>query len=68
MTVEVVTDRDGEEANSSLEKEEMLRHESFPTNNSDQYYELPTAAKAHPCDTDQAGERALFSQSVEQAP
>jgi len=36
-TVEALTDRDGKQANTSLEKEEMLRHESFPPNGGDQY-------------------------------
>jgi len=29
-TVEALTDKEGKQANTSLEKEEMLRHESFP--------------------------------------
>jgi len=37
-TVETSTDRDGKQAITSLEKEEMLRHESFPSNNGDQFY------------------------------
>jgi hypothetical protein len=37
MTVEDLIDRDGKQANTLLEKEEMLRHESFPPNDSDQY-------------------------------
>jgi hypothetical protein len=43
MTVEALTDRDGKQANTSLEKEEMLRCESYPPNDGDQYYELPPA-------------------------
>jgi len=35
-TVEALTDRDGKQANTSLEKEEMLRHKSFPPNDGDQ--------------------------------
>ena len=38
MTVEAFTDREGKQANTSMEKEEMLRHESFPPNDGDQYY------------------------------
>jgi hypothetical protein len=30
MTVEALTDREGTEANTSLEKDEMLRHASCP--------------------------------------
>jgi hypothetical protein len=51
-----------------LEKEEMLRHESFPPNDGDQYYELPRAGSAHTRVTEQAVERALYSQSVKKAP
>jgi hypothetical protein len=35
-TVEALTDRDGNQANKSLDKEEMLRHESFPPNDGNQ--------------------------------
>jgi len=68
MTVEALTDRDAKRANTSLEKEEMLRHECFPPNDSDQDYELPPAGSAHTRVTDQAVERALYSQSVKKAP
>ena len=60
--------RYSKQANTSLEKEEMLRHESFPPNDSDKYYELPPAASAHTRVAEQAAERALFSQSVKKAP
>jgi len=36
-TVDALTDRDGKQANTSLEKEEMLRHQSFPPKDSNQY-------------------------------
>jgi len=68
MTVEALTDREGKQANTSLEKEEMLRRESFPPNDDDQYYALPAAGSAHTRVTEQAVERALFSQSVKKAP
>ena len=68
MTVEALTDREGKQANTSLEKGEMLRHESFPPNDGDQYYELPPAGSAHTRVTEQAVERALYSQSVKKAP
>jgi len=45
--MEALTERDGNQGNTSLEKEEMLRHESFPLNDGDQYYELPPAGSAH---------------------
>jgi hypothetical protein len=46
----------------------MLRRESFPPNDNDQYYELPPAGSAHTRVTEQAVERALHSQSVKKAP
>jgi len=46
----------------------MLRHESFPLDGFDQYYELPPAGSAHTCLTEEAVQRALFSQSVLKAP
>jgi hypothetical protein len=67
-TMEALTDRDGKQSNTSLEKEEMLRHESIPPNNGDQYYELPPAGSVHTRVTEQAVERALVSQSVKNSP
>ena len=67
MTVEALTDREGKQANTSLEKEEMLRHKSFPPNDGDQFSELPPAGSAHTCVTEQAVERALYCQSVKKA-
>jgi len=67
-TVETLTDREGKQANTIAEKKEMLRGESFPLNDGDQYYELPPASQAHECITEQSVERALFSQSVKKAP
>ena len=67
-TVEAVTDRESEQANTSSEMEEMLRHDSFLPNDGDQYYELPPAGSAHSRVTEQAVERAFFSQSVKKAP
>jgi len=68
MTVEALTDRDGKQANTIAEHEEMLRPESFPLNEYDQFFELPPAGEAHQSITEHAAERALFSQSVRQAP
>jgi hypothetical protein len=68
MTVEALTDRDGKQANTSLEKEGMLRHESFPPNGGDQDYGLPPAGSAYTRVTEQAVDRAIFSQSVKKAP
>jgi hypothetical protein len=39
MTVEALTDREGKQANRSLEQEEMMGRKSFPPNDDDQYYE-----------------------------
>jgi hypothetical protein len=64
MAVEALTDRERNQANMSQEKDQMLTRESFPPNNDDQYYELPSAGNAHTCVTEQAVEQALFSQSV----
>jgi len=64
-TVEALTDREGKQANTTIEKEEMLRGESFPLNDDDQYYELPPAGSAHTKVTEKAVERALYLQSVE---
>jgi len=68
MSVQALPHRDGNQANTSLEKEEMLKHKSFPPNDGDQYYELPPAGSTHTHVAEQAVERALFSQSVKQAP
>jgi len=67
-TVEALTDRERMQANTIAGKEEMLRGESFPLNDGDQYYELPPAGQAHECITEESVERALFSQSVKKAP
>jgi hypothetical protein len=56
------------DANTSLEKEEMLRRESFHLNDDDQHYELPTVGCAHTCVTKEEVERELFSQSVKKSP
>ena len=40
-TVEALTDREGKHAYTSLEKEVMVRRESFPPNDDDEDYELP---------------------------
>ena len=67
-TVEALTDREEKQTNTIAEKEEMLRGLSFPLNDGDQYYELPSPCQAHECITEQIVERALFSQSVKKAP
>jgi len=59
--VEAQTDREGKQANTLLEKEEMLRLESVPPNNDDEYYERPPAGSAHTRVTEQTVEQALYS-------
>jgi hypothetical protein len=54
MTMEALTDGEGKMANTATEKGELLRRESFPPNNNDQYYELPPAGSAHTRVTEQA--------------
>jgi hypothetical protein len=68
MTVEALTDRECKQGNTSHEKEEMLRRESVPPNDDDQYSELPPAGSTHTSVTVQAVEQAVFSQSVKKAP
>ena len=67
MTMEFYTYREGKQGTTPLGKEEMLRHESFPPNDSDQYYELPLAGCAYTRVTGQAVERALYSQLAKKA-
>jgi hypothetical protein len=67
-TVEALTDRDARQENAATEIEVMLRCESVHPNDNDQYYELPAAGSLHTRATKQAVERALYSQSVKQAP
>jgi len=67
-TVEALTDREGKPANTAIEQEEMLRLESFPLNDDDQFYELPPAGSADMKVTEKAVERAPYSQSVKKAP
>jgi hypothetical protein len=55
-------------SNTSQEKEEMLRRESFPPNDDDKYYELPSGGSPQTCVTEEAVERAVLSQSVKKAP
>jgi len=56
VTVGALTEMEGKQANTILEEEEMLRRESFPTNDNKQYYKLPPAGSAHTHVTEQAVE------------
>ena len=53
-TVQALTDSDGKQAITSLEKVEMLMHESFPPNDGDQYYQLPPVGSGNTHVTEQA--------------
>jgi len=66
--VEALTDRDGKQANTITEKEDMLRRESIPPNEQEQHFELPPAGQAHQSVTEQAVERALLAQAAGKAP
>jgi len=63
MTAEALTDREGKLGNTSLDKEEMLRHESFPPNDGDHYYELPPAGSTHTSLSKQSSEPCILSLS-----
>jgi len=54
MTVEALTDSEGNQANTATENELMLRCESFPRKDNDQYYELPPSGSTHTRVTEQA--------------
>jgi hypothetical protein len=68
MTMMALTDRDWKQENRIAEMEDMLRRESFPPNEYDQYFELPSVGQAHQSVTEQVVDRPLFSQSVKQPP
>ena len=50
-----------------MPKRRKCSEESFPLNDWDQYYELPPAAQAHKCTTEQSVEQAMVSQTVKKA-
>jgi len=66
--MKALTDGEGKQANTILEKEEMLICRSFPPDDDNQYYQLPPAGHAHTPVTKQAVERALYSQSMKKGP
>jgi hypothetical protein len=65
--VEALTDSDGKQANTISEKEEMLRQESFPQNEHNQYFEMPPAGHAHQSVAEEVVKEDLFAQSVGKA-
>ena len=54
--MEALTDREGKQANTIAGEEEMIRGESFPPNNGDQYYDLPPVGHSHKLITEQSVE------------
>ena len=66
-TVEALTDREGKKAKTSMQEEEMLRHECLPLDDDDQYYEVHPSGSAHPRITEEAVQQAPFSRSVKKA-
>jgi hypothetical protein len=66
-TIVASTGREGKQANTMAEKEKMLRGESIPRNDGDQYYEQPTVGQGQELITEQLVERALYSHSVKKA-
>jgi len=67
-TVEALTDGEGKQANTAMEKEEMLILESSPPNDNCQHYEEPPAESPLTHVTKQAVKRAIYSQSVQETP
>jgi len=67
-TVEALTDREGNQANTLAEQEKLLRGESFPMNDGDLYYAIPPVGQAHERITKQLVDRALFTRSLKKAP
>jgi hypothetical protein len=65
--MEALTDREGKQANTIAKKEKMLRGDTFPLNDGEQYYELLPAYPAHECITEKSVEQALFSKLVKNA-
>ena len=68
MTVDASPHTDWKQPNTIAGKEEMLRRESFPLKEYDQYFELPAAGQAHLSLTEQGVKRTLFLPSVKNDP
>jgi hypothetical protein len=43
LTVHALPDQDGQQANTAMEKEKIVRHQSVPMNDNKQYSKLPPA-------------------------
>jgi len=56
----VLSKSEGTQTHTMAEYKKMVTGESFPINNSDQYYELPSASYSHEGLTEQSVKRALF--------
>jgi len=68
MTVEALTDREGKQQHTGMQKEVMLRCESLPPNDNEHYNKLPPVGRPHMLVTEQAVDRALHSEPVREAP
>jgi hypothetical protein len=66
--VDALRDTNGKQANTITEKVELLRQESFPSNEHDHYFKLPPAGQEHQSVNKQAVERALITLSIRNAP
>jgi hypothetical protein len=66
--VTAITGSEGNQANTSLDKEEMRRREFFTADEDDQYSELPSAGCRNMRITGQAVEQAMVAQSVKKPP
>jgi hypothetical protein len=62
MSLEAVTGREGNEANTSPEKEKMVRCESLAPNVDDQYYKLSPTPSTYTRITELAVEQDLVSE------
>jgi len=61
-------DRIGNEVNTAIDKEEMLKVESFSLDGDDQYYKLLLVGSMHKRITKNAVEQAQYTQSAKKAP
>jgi len=66
--LEALKTREGKQANTTIEKEEMLRLEAFHPNDDDQYYELPPASSVPTKVSKNAVQWTLHSDSVKRTP
>jgi hypothetical protein len=60
MTVEASTDREGKQEKTATEMQEILRRQSFPPNDDDQYFEPPRVGNPHRGVTEHAVQRPYW--------